>query len=47
MYLEQYEKDSWKHVTSAAAALQGLAEEAQRLVKMEDATGRDSPTLIA
>ena len=28
MYLEQYEKDSWKHGTLAPVALQGLAEEA-------------------
>lgn len=46
MYLEQYEKDSSKHGISAPVALKGLAEEALRLVKMEETTGRDAPTVI-
>lgn len=46
MYLEQYEKDTSKHGMSAPVALKELAEEALRLVKMEETTGRDSPTVI-
>eukprot|EP00584_Thalassiosira_punctigera_P022767 CAMPEP_0172574828 /NCGR_PEP_ID=MMETSP1067-20121228/136896_1 /TAXON_ID=265564 ORGANISM="Thalassiosira punctigera, Strain Tpunct2005C2" /NCGR_SAMPLE_ID=MMETSP1067 /ASSEMBLY_ACC=CAM_ASM_000444 /LENGTH=679 /DNA_ID=CAMNT_0013367463 /DNA_START=1278 /DNA_END=3317 /DNA_ORIENTATION=- len=46
MYLEQYEKDPTKHATSAPIALKGLAEEALRLVRMEEMTGRDAPTVI-
>jgi phosphoglucomutase len=46
MYLEQYEKDASKHGMSAPVALKELAEEALRLVKMEETTGRDSPTVI-
>ena len=46
MYLEQYEKDSSKHGMSAPVALKDLAEEALRLVKMEETTGRDAPTVI-
>jgi len=46
MYLEQYEKDSSKHGMSAPVALRELAEEALRLVKMAETTGRDAPTVI-
>ena len=46
MYLEQYEKDVSKHGITAAVALKELAEEALRLVKMEETTGRDAPTVI-
>ena len=46
MYLEQYEKDVSKHGISAPVALKDLAEEALRLVKMEETTGRDAPTVI-
>jgi len=46
MYLERFEKDSAKHDMSAPVALKDLAEEALRLAKMEDTTGRDAPTVI-
>lgn len=46
MYLEQYEKDASKHGISAPVALKELAEEALRLVKMEETTARDAPTVI-
>lgn len=46
MYLEQYEKDSSKHGMSAPVALKDLAEEALSLVRMEETTGRDAPTVI-
>ena len=46
MYLEQYEKDPSKHDMSAPVALKDLAEEALRLVKMKESTGRDAPTVI-
>jgi hypothetical protein len=46
MYLEQYEKDASKHGMSAPLALKGLADEALRLVKMKETTGRDAPTVI-
>ena len=46
MYIEQFEKDSSKHGASAPVALNGLAEEALKLVQMEKITGRDAPTVI-
>ena len=46
MYLEKYEKDESKHGKAAPAALKGLAYRAIGLVKMQELTGRDSPTVI-
>lgn len=46
MYLERFEKDTSKHGESAPAALKSLADRAIALVKMEELTGRDSPTVI-
>lgn len=46
MYLEQYEKDPSKHDASAPVALNDLAEEALKLVQMEEMTGRNAPTVI-
>jgi phosphoglucomutase len=46
MYLEKFEKDKSKHQESAPAALKSLAERALKLVKMEELTGRESPTVI-
>ena len=46
MYLEQYEKDPSKHDMSAPVALKDLADEALRLVQMENTTGRNYPTVI-
>jgi len=46
MYLEKYEKDESKHDEAAPAALKGLADRAIGLVKMQELTGRDSPTVI-
>jgi len=46
MYLEQYEKDPSKHDASAPVALKDLAEEALKLVQMEEMTGRNAPTVI-
>ena len=46
MYLEKYEKDESKHGEAAPAALKGLADRAIGLVKMQELTGRDSPTVI-
>jgi phosphoglucomutase len=41
-----FEKDVDKHGESAPVALKSLADRAVRLVKMEDLTGRDAPTVI-
>jgi len=46
MYLEKYEKDVAKHNMSAPTALKLLADRAISLVKMEELTGRNSPTVI-
>jgi len=46
MYLEKFEKDISKHDESAPVALKSLADCALALVKMEELTGRDSPTVI-
>lgn len=46
MYLERYEQDPAQHDLSAPVALKDLAEEACRLVQMEQTTGRDAPTVI-
>ena len=46
MYLEQYKKDISNHGVSAPMALKELAEEVLQLVKMEETTGRDVPTVI-
>jgi phosphoglucomutase len=46
MYLEKFEKDPTKHNQSAPTALKGLADRALQLVKMEELTGRDAPTVI-
>ena len=46
MYLERYEKDPTKHSEAAPVALKNLAERAIALVKMEELTGRDAPTVI-
>ena len=46
MYLEKYEKDVAKHNMSAPIALKMLADRAIGLVKMEELTGRRSPTVI-
>lgn len=46
MYLEKFEKDTSKHDQSAPAALESLAARALSLVKMEELTGRDAPTVI-
>lgn len=46
MYLEKFENDESKHEQSAPEALQGLAKQALELVKMEELTGRESPTVI-
>ena len=46
MYLERFEGDSKKHDESAPVALKSLADRALHLVKMEELTGRDAPTVI-
>jgi phosphoglucomutase len=46
MYLERFEKDASKHDESAPSALKGLADRALGLVKMEELTSRESPTVI-
>jgi phosphoglucomutase len=46
VYLERFEKDVAKHGESAPVALKGLADRAVHLVKMNELTGRDSPTVI-
>lgn len=46
MYLEKFEKDVSKHGQAAPSALEGLAARAIDLVKMEELTGRDAPTVI-
>jgi phosphoglucomutase len=46
MYLEKYDNDSSKHNQSAPAALKGLADYAIKLVKIQEFTGRDAPTVI-
>lgn len=46
MYLERFEKDSAKHDEAAPVALKSLADRAIQLVKMEELTGRDAPTVI-
>lgn len=46
MYLEKFEKDIAKHGDAAPTALKGLADRAVDLVKMEELTGRQAPTVI-
>lgn len=46
MYLERFEKNASKHGEAAPVALKSLADCALGLVKMEDLTGRDAPTVI-
>lgn len=46
MYLEKFEPDVSKHGESAPSALKGLADKAIALVKMEQLTGRNAPTVI-
>lgn len=46
MYLEKFEKDESKHEQAAPEALESLAKQALELVKMEELTGRESPTVI-
>uniref|UniRef100_A0A7S2HMG2 phosphoglucomutase (alpha-D-glucose-1,6-bisphosphate-dependent) n=1 Tax=Helicotheca tamesis TaxID=374047 RepID=A0A7S2HMG2_9STRA len=46
MYLERYEKDESKHGEAAPQALKSLAQRALSLVKMEEITGREGPTVI-
>lgn len=46
MYLERFEEDNSKHDEAAPAALKSLADRAIALVKMEEITGRSSPTVI-
>lgn len=46
MYLEKFEKDTSKHDEAAPVALKSLADRALGLVKMQELTGRDSPTVI-
>lgn len=46
MYVEQYEKDPERHDAAAPAFLKGLADEALRLVRMGEITGREAPTVI-
>jgi len=46
MYLERFEKDVSKHDEAAPVALKALADYALSLVKMEELTGRASPTVI-
>lgn len=46
MYLEKFEKDVTKHNISSPTALKMLADRALSLVKMEELTGRKSPTVI-
>jgi phosphoglucomutase len=46
VYLERFEKDVAKHDKAAPVALKSLADRAIALVKMEELTGRDAPTVI-
>lgn len=46
MYLEKYEADTTKHGTAAPVALKSLADRAIEIVKMEELTGREFPTVI-
>ena len=46
MYLEKFEKDAANHGETAPFILQSLAERALSLVKMQELTGRDVPTVI-
>ena len=46
MYLEKFEKDTSKHGEAAPVALKSLAERALSLVKMQELTGRETPTVI-
>jgi len=46
MYLEQYEKDQSKHDQAAPLALKDLANRVLKVVKFEQITGRDAPTVI-
>jgi phosphoglucomutase len=46
VYLERFEKDPSKHDEAAPTALKSLAERAINLVKMQEITGREAPTVI-
>jgi hypothetical protein len=46
MYLEKFEKDTAKHGEAAPTALKELADHAIMMVKMEELTGRNAPTVI-
>jgi phosphoglucomutase len=46
MYLEKFEKDTANHGESAPSMLKSLADRAIGLVKMQELTGRESPTVI-
>ena len=46
VYLEQFESDVTKHNEAAPVALKSLADRAIALSKMQELTGRDSPTVI-
>lgn len=46
MYLEKFEKDVAKHGEAAPSALRSLADRAVDLVKMQELTGREAPTVI-
>jgi phosphoglucomutase len=46
MYLEKFEKDTSKHSTSAPIALKDLADKAIELVRMQELTGLDAPTVV-
>jgi len=46
MYLEKFEQDPDKHNEAAPVALKSLADRAVAMVKMQELTGRESPTVI-
>ena len=46
MYLEKYEKDKTKYGEAAPVALKGLADRAIALAKIQELTGRESPSVI-
>jgi phosphoglucomutase len=46
IYLEKFEGDVTKHGEAAPTALKSLAERAIHLVRMEELTGRQAPTVI-
>lgn len=46
MYLEKFEADPSNHNESSPSALKALANRVLQLVKMEELTGRNAPTVI-